>query len=99
MWPFSKKKTSRDIAVKRMQSFVRSSETPPKTTSTALKFEDVQDTEINSIVGYIKDYAYRNLSVDKNNVKVHISKEGNSVTIVASIVYKWGFLNVIKKNY
>jgi septum site-determining protein MinD len=72
----------------KMQSFVRSGGTPPKTTSTALKFEDVQDTEIDSIVGYIKDYAYRNLSVDKNNVKVHISKEGNSVTIVASIVYK-----------
>lgn len=88
MWPFSKKDSSRDIAVKRMQSFVRNGENSPNKSSTALKFEDVQDNEIDAIVKYIKDYAYRNLSVDKNNVKVHISKEGNSVTIVASIVYK-----------
>jgi hypothetical protein len=90
MWPFSrKKKKTGEIAKERMNSFVRgTSGAAVIERGQTIKLENSSDEEINSIVTYIKDYAYRNLSVDKKNVKVHISKEGNSVTIVASIIYK-----------
>jgi len=78
---FSRKEKSRDVAVKRLNSFVRT------TRGTTRTMENKKD-EINYMVEYIKDYAYRNLNVEKNDVKVHITKDGSSVTLVANIFYE-----------
>ncbi|MDN5343103.1 hypothetical protein OF820_11665 [Oceanotoga sp. DSM 15011] len=86
MWPFSKKQKSGKVATDRMKKFVRSGNQNPQTTRVHIK--NASEDEINSVVNYIKDFAYRNFSVEKQNVKVHVSKEDNGFTIVASIVYK-----------
>lgn len=78
---FAKKEKSRDVAVKRLNSFVRSANRDLS------KNMENKAEEIKYMVDYIKDYAYRNLEVEKNDVKVHVTKEGNSLTLVASIFY------------
>ncbi|HOO75510.1 MAG TPA: hypothetical protein PLS66_09460 [Tepiditoga sp.] len=91
MWPFAKKNNSRDVAVKRLQTLVRTngeSQAQRNEHTTSFRLEKTNDDEINSIVNYIKDYAFRNLSVERDNVKVHISRDGEGVTIVANIIYK-----------
>jgi len=91
MWPFAKKNNSRDVAVKRLQTLVRTngeSQAQRNENITSFRLEKTNDDEINSIVNYIKDYAFRNLSVERDNVKVHISRDGEGVTIVANIIYK-----------
>ncbi|HPA92551.1 MAG TPA: hypothetical protein PLI39_01405 [Petrotogaceae bacterium] len=84
-WSPAKKDSNRDIAVKRMNDLVTNRR---EACATAIKFENKSEEEIESIVTYIKDYACRNLSVNEKDVKVHISKDGNIVTIIASISYK-----------
>ncbi|PNR94857.1 hypothetical protein [Petrotoga sp. 9PWA.NaAc.5.4] len=88
MWPFTKKsKKTRETAVKRMNSFLNSSERK-NSKVTQLKFENVDEKELDYVINYIKDYAVKHLSVKKEDVKVHVSKDGNSITIVANIIYQ-----------
>ncbi|WP_169999577.1 hypothetical protein [Petrotoga halophila] len=53
-----------------------------------MRFENVKQEELDFVINYIKDYAVKHLSVKKEDVKVHVSKEGNSITIVANIIYQ-----------
>lgn len=90
MWPFSKRKNkSGEVAKKRMEAFVRNSgQGGTLAYKSNNKIDSSNEENINSIVSYIKDYAYRNLSVERKNVKVHVSKENDHVTIVTNIIYK-----------
>ncbi|MGY4687104.1 hypothetical protein [Petrotoga sp. DB-2] len=88
MWPFkSKKNKSRETAIKRMNSFLSTSDRKngPKS---QMRFENVKQEELDFVINYIKDYAVKHLAVKKEDVKVHVSKEGNSITIVANIIYQ-----------
>jgi septum formation topological specificity factor MinE len=88
MWPFKKKKSkTRETAIKRMNSFLTTSNRK-NGSSSQLRFENVSEDELDYVIDYIKDYAVHHLSVKKENVKVHVSKEGNSITIVANIIYQ-----------
>jgi len=88
MWPFkSKKNKSRETAIKRMNSFLSTSDRKNGEKS-QIRFENVKQEELDYVINYIKDYAVKHLSVKKEDVKVHVSKEGNSITIVANIIYQ-----------
>ncbi|RAO99843.1 hypothetical protein PW5551_02110 [Petrotoga sp. 9PW.55.5.1] len=88
MWPFKKKKSkTRETAKKRMNSLLTTSDRK-NGSSGQLRFENVSEDELDYVIDYIKDYAVKHLSVKKENVKVHVSKEGNSITIVANIIYQ-----------
>ncbi|KUK80289.1 MAG: Uncharacterized protein XD96_1591 [Petrotoga mobilis] len=88
MWPFkSKKNKSRETAIKRMTSFLSTSDRK-NGAKNQIRFENVKQEELEYVINYIKDYAVKHMAVKKEDVKVHVSKEGNSITIVANIFYQ-----------
>ncbi|HOB16290.1 MAG TPA: hypothetical protein PK894_04985 [Defluviitoga sp.] len=93
MWPFTRKsKKTRETAIKRMNAFLSNSQTrndnKNKNNISQIKLTNVDEENLNYVVNYIKDYAVTHLSVKREDVKVHVSKEENSITIVANIIYK-----------
>ena len=77
-----KKDTIRDIAKERMKGIIeRQRKEQNKEYSIPL---NVNPEEISNL---IKDYAQRRLNVSKSNVKVHMTKDDKSLTIVANILF------------
>ncbi|CEP77786.1 MAG TPA: hypothetical protein PLK41_06595 [Defluviitoga tunisiensis] len=88
MWPFTRKsKKTRETAIKRMNSFLSNSQNRNNNNISEIRLTNVDEENLNYVVNYIKDYAVQHLSVKREDVKVHVSKEGNSITIVANIIY------------
>ncbi|KAF2957042.1 cell division topological specificity factor MinE [Marinitoga sp. 38H-ov] len=90
---FGRKKASRDVALKRMQSLVggrRENISNISRNSGNVAVVDRYDVSINTneITKVIRDYVRKKAKIDDKNVKIHISKDENGYTIVTNIFFR-----------
>jgi septum formation topological specificity factor MinE len=90
---FGRKKASRDVALKRMQSLVGSrreniSNLSRNTGNVAVVNRYDVSINTNEITKVIRDYVRKKAKIDDKNVKVHISKDENGYTIVTNIFFR-----------
>ncbi|WP_129409493.1 DUF1374 domain-containing protein [Marinitoga lauensis] len=91
---FGKKKASRDVALKRMQSLVGnrreniSNLSMKEESNVAVVDRYNFNINANEVSKVIREYVRKKAKIDGKNVKVHISKDENGYTIVTNIFFR-----------
>ncbi|GAB6188668.1 hypothetical protein JCM30566_04070 [Marinitoga arctica] len=91
---FGRKKSSRDVALKRMQSLVGSRREKisnisfGKNANVAIAERYDMNINPNEVSKVIRDFITKKSKIDGKNIKIHISKDENGYTIVTNIFFR-----------